>query len=312
MRILVTGGAGFIGSHIVDAYLAAGHEVTVVDDLSTGRKHNLNAKASFQQLDIRDRGLRQFIAAGRFEVINHHAAQISVKVSTEDPLLDAEVNVLGLLNVLQAAAESGVRKVIFASSGGTIYGGPERLPIDEGYPYAPESPYGCSKAAGELYLRCFAKERGLGFTALRYSNVYGPRQDPHGEAGVVAIFARKVLAGDTPVIHWDGEQSRDFVYVGDVARASLLALSAGDGEGLNIGTGVPTTVNQLYQGICDAAGRRIEPQYGPRRPGDLRTSYLDAAKAQQVLGWQPEVALADGLARTVEYFRQEAVAGARS
>ena len=307
MRILVTGGAGFIGSHLVEAYLGAGHEVAVVDNLVTGKLENLpQGRICFFHVDITDRrALREAIAAFRPDVVNHHAAQMSVKVSTDTPVFDAENNVIGLLNVLEASVDNGVRKIIFASSGGTVYGESEQIPSPETAPLLPMSPYGITKMVGEHYLRYFKQMHGLDFTILRYGNVYGPRQDPHGEAGVVAIFARRLLSGQTPVIHWDGEQRKDYVHVRDVARANLLALDRGSGEAFNIGAGVATSVNELFKALEAQIGSGIRPKYGPKREGDVRLSFLDIEHARHCLGWEPTVALEEGMVDTIAFFRQQ-------
>lgn len=304
MKALVTGGAGFIGSHIVDLLLENGHEVAIVDNVSTGRVDNLNPRARFHRADIVDPSLVDVFQAERPEVVYHEAAQMSVKASTEDPIHDARVNVIGLLNVLRASVAAGARKVVFASSGAT-FGNPEYLPIDEKHPQQPESPYGITKMVAEHYLRYFARDHGLAFTSLRYGNVYGPRQDAqgYGEAGVIAIFIRKLMDGEAPVIHWDGEQVRDYVYVTDVARANYLAAATGDGECYCIGTGEGTTVNHLYQLLNEALGVEIEPRRAPRRPGDLRTAIFNPAKARAELGWKAEVGLPEGLGATVRYWR---------
>lgn len=305
MRILVTGGAGFIGSHIVDAYLAAGHDVAVVDSLWShggGRRENVPSAARFYQLDVRDPELRAVIEREQPEVINHHAAQHSVKLSTDDPAYDAQVNVLGLINVLTAAQQVGVRKMLFASSAAT-YGTVERLPIDEDTPQHPESPYGITKMVSEHYLHYWQHEHGLAYTALRYSNVYGPRQDPNGEAGVVAIFARRFLDHKGIKIYWDGEQTRDYVYVEDVARANLLALTGAANRILCIGAGTATSVNDIYRGLAAITGFEAPVEHLPRRPGDPRDSLFNPARAAEVLGWRPEVAFQEGLRRTVEWFR---------
>jgi UDP-glucose 4-epimerase len=301
MRALVTGGAGFIGSHIVDLLVEAGHKVTVVDDLSTGRAANLNPRAHFHEVDVGGPLLLKVLMTERPDVVFHQAAQMSIAHSTADPRFDAQVNVLGLVNVLEACVASGVRKVVFASSGAT-YGDPVYLPIDEDHPQKPKSPYGITKMAAEHYLRYYAAERGLQYVALRYGNVYGPRQDPSGEAGAVAIFVGKLLAGESPTIYWDGEQVRDYVYVTDVARANLLAASQGSGC-YCIGTGVGTSVNQLYRMLADVTGTHLEPRREPRRPGDFRATYFDSRLARADLGWAPSVWLLDGLRTTVESFR---------
>jgi UDP-glucose 4-epimerase len=302
MKMLVTGGAGFIGSHIVEQLLAEEHDVAVVDNLKTGKRANLDPRARFHEVDIVSPGLESVLLAERPEVVFHQAAQMSVKVSTDDPRYDARVNVLGLVNVLEGCVMAGVRKVIFASSGAT-YGNPQYLPIDEDHPQLPESPYGITKMVAEHYLKYYALDRGLRYTALRYGNVYGPRQDAFGEAGVVAIFAQQLLNGETPTIHWDGEQVRDYIHVADVARANLLAGSAGDDRSYCIGTGVGSSVNEIYRAVCDAVGVDIEPRRAPRRPGDLRAAYFVIDRARSELGWKPNVPLREGLARTVDAFR---------
>ena len=304
MKVVVTGGAGFIGSHVVDLLLAAGHDVAVVDNLVTGKLSNLNPRARFYQVDIVGPGFSEVMQTEQPEVVIHHAAQMSVKASTDDPLYDAKVNVLGLLNVLEACSAVRVRKIIFASSGAT-YGNPTYLPIDEEHPQRPESPYGITKMVAEHYLKYYALDRGLQYTALRYGNVYGPRQDSLGEAGVVAIFTRQLLAGLTPIIHWDGEQVRDYVYVRDVAQSNLLSLTNGDGRCYCIGTGQGTSVNRIFDLLCDIVGRWVNPRRAPRRPGDLRAAYFDTRRAQVELGWEPAISLEDGLCMTVEYCRRE-------
>jgi UDP-glucose 4-epimerase len=302
VKMLVTGGAGFIGSHIAALLLAEGHHVAVVDNLKTGKRANLDPRAHFYEVDIVGSDLSSVLLAERPDVVYHQAAQMSVKVSTDDPRYDAEVNVLGLINLLEGCVSAGVRKVVFASSGAT-YGNPRYLPIDEEHPQLPESPYGITKMVAEHYLKYYALDHGLQYTALRYGNVYGPRQDAFGEAGVVAIFAQQLLHGQTPTIHWDGEQVRDYVHVSDVARANLLAASAGDGRCYCIGTGVGSSVNQIYRLISDAVGVRVEPRRAPRRPGDLRAAYFKIDRARHELGWEPRVALREGLAQTVVSFR---------
>lgn len=305
MRILMTGGAGFIGSHIVEAYLEAGHDVAVVDSLWShggGRRDSVPPAARFYEVDIRSPELREIVARERPEIVNHHAAQHSVKFSTDDPAYDAQVNVLGMINVLEAAQAAGTRKVIFASSAAT-YGTVEQLPADESTPQHPESPYGITKMVTEHYLHYWQRERGLHYTALRYGNVYGPRQDPNGEAGVIAIFAKRFLSGQGIRIYWDGDQTRDYVYVGDVARANLMALEGADNEIICIGSGVPTSVNQIYRGLSALTGFEAPIEWQPRRPGDPRDSLFNPAKAAVVLGWRSEVEFGEGLRRTVEWFR---------
>jgi UDP-glucose 4-epimerase len=303
VKILVTGGAGFIGSHVVDGYLTASHQVAVVDNLSTGKKSNLSPAAAFYELDVASPKLEGVFAAERPDLVSHHAAQASVKVSTDDPVFDAQQNVMGLLNVLGACVKYGVKKIIFASSGGAIYGEPLRLPVKENHALRPRSPYAIAKMAGVHYLRYFAQDYSLEHTVLRYANIYGPRQDPFGEAGVVAIFSRILLDGGTPEIHWDGEQRKDYLFVGDAVRANLLALTKGGNRVYNIGTGQGTSVNELFQALSRIIGTSVEPRFGPKRPGDLRLSYLDCTRARRELGWEPRVALEEGLERTVDYFR---------
>ena len=302
MKILVTGGAGFVASHVVDAYLDGGHQVLVVDNLSTGKREHVHPKARLIEMDLNDPGLFDLLETERPEVVNHHAANASVSVSIREPVFDARQNVLGTINLLEAAHRAGTGKFIYISSGGAMYGNPEYLPMDEDHPANPISPYALSKDTGERYVRIYGQEHGLSWTSLRYANVYGPRQDPFGEAGVISIFCQNLLDGVAPSIHWDGEQTRDFVYVGDCARANLLALEGGDGQAYNVGTGMGTSINALFQTLREVAGQELTPQRGPRRPGDLRHSYLDCTKIEQELGWQAEVGLYEGLARTWRYF----------
>jgi UDP-glucose 4-epimerase len=304
MKVLVTGGAGFIGSHVVDAYVAAGYEVLVVDDLSTGHRENLNPKARFHQLDIQDARTAELIRAERPEVLNLHAAQMSVRNSVEDPLADARINILGTINLLEAARQAGVRRVLFVSSGGAVYGEQETFPAAESHTTNPLSPYGVSKRAGELYAFFYQAEHKLPFIALRYANVYGPRQDPHGEAGVVAIFSGRMLRNEPVTINGDGRQTRDYVFVGDVARANLLALERDVRGPFNIGTGIETDVNQLAEILLAAAGSRSKVEHGPAKAGEQRRSVVDARRATTELGWRPEVSLQDGLKQTVEWFRK--------
>ncbi len=306
MRILVTGGAGFIASHVVEGYLAAGHEVAVVDDLSTGFRENLDPRARFWPVDIRSAELSRVVADFRPDVISHHAAQMSVSASARDPRHDADINILGSLNLLEAAVRSEVRRVIFASTGGAVYGDSVSVPTDETAAPQPVSPYGVAKLAVERYLHAYQAMHGLRAVALRYSNVYGPRQSPHGEAGVVAIFSRVILEGWELTVNGDGGQTRDYVYVGDVVRANMLATDMVLGQELpilNIGTGVETSVNDLVRLFCEIAGRNVTWRHGPPRPGEQRRSVLNCALAKEVLGWEAATGLRTSLTRTFEWFK---------
>lgn len=319
MRVLVTGGAGFIGSHIVDQLIAGGHDPIVVDDLSSGSRENLPADVPLHAIDIRDADrLRAAFDEAKPEAVCHQAAQLSVSRSVREPEFDADVNILGLLNVFQNAVRLGVRRIVFASSGGVLYGEAE-TPAGEDHPAAPMSPYGVTKLAGEGYLRFFTHEFGLEGVALRYSNVYGPRQNPHGEAGVVAIFAKRMLAGEGVTINGDGRFVRDYVYGPDVARANLAALTRDHENGFsafNIGTGQPTDVNAIAAKLRENVLARLaetnrdvevpQPTHGSARPGDLRSNLIDAAAAGKAFGWRPNVSLDDGLQETVAWFDQNA------
>ncbi len=299
MRILVTGGAGFIGSHIVEAYLAEGHEVQVVDNLSTGRRANVPREATLHEVDIHAREFERIVSDFRPEVISHNAAQASVKVGQTDPVHDLEVNGGGTARVMSLAVANGVRKVIYAASGGTVYGNPGSLPITEEHPVAPRSNYGNSKYVGETYVQLAARTSDITFTIFRYGNAYGPRQDPHGEAGVVAIFTGLMKAGQQCTIDGDGEQKKDYIYVGDIARANVLALTGGDGLVANIGTGEGISVNYIFQTLSKALGNELEPRYGPPRAGDVRNFWLDSSRAKAVLGWEPLVGFEEGVRQTV-------------
>ena len=307
-RVLVTGGAGFIGSHVADAYLAQGHRVWVVDNLSSGRLENVSPGIEFVQMDIRDAALDDlFESVGGFDVVNHHAAQIDVRKSVMDPALDAGINVIGLLNVLQNALKHGTQRVIFVSSGGVVYGEPDVRPTPETAPKGPFSPYGVTKLTAEYYLHYYHRVHGLEYAAVRYSNVYGPRQDPFGEAGVVAIFSTRLLEQQPLTIFGDGEQTRDYVYVGDVVAANMAVTEAElwpatgiDDRGFNVGTGVETSVNRLAEEMMAVAGRRVEVKYAPARPGELLHSSLDNTKLRG-LGWAPGTSLSDGLRNTYNH-----------
>jgi len=305
MRILITGGAGFIGSHVADACVARGHEVMVIDNLSSGKQGHVPSAARFVLCDVTSDTAVEAVRTFRPEIINHHAAQINVRASVADPQFDAQVNILGSIRLLEAARQNRVRKFLFASSGGAGYGEQEQFPAEEGHPIRPVSPYGAAKMSVELYLHYYRVQYGLDYTALRYSNVYGPRQDPHGEAGVVAIFASLLLRGQTAVVNGDGEQTRDFVYVGDVVRANVAALERGDGISVNIGTGVETSVNTVFRILRDLAGSRQEEIHGPAMPGEQRRSCLENRMASYELGWYPETSLEEGLARTLDFFREK-------
>lgn len=309
MKILVTGGAGFIAGHIVDAYVKAGHDVAVIDDLSTGKKENLNPKARFYQVDVQDvAAVREVFQKERPEVLNHHAAQMDVRRSVADPVFDARVNLIGLLNLMEQGHANGLRRVIFASSGGTVYGEQEAWPAPESHKTEPLCPYGVAKLASERYLYFYKMTYDIPYLALRYANVYGPRQDPHGEAGVVAIFSEKLLRGEEPVINGDGKQTRDYVFVGDVVRANVLALQSEHGGALNIGTGIETDVNMLFAELRKQIGSPAPEKHGPAKAGEQRRSVLDARAAGEVLGWKPQVSLAEGLRQSIEFFRHR-VAG---
>jgi UDP-glucose 4-epimerase len=317
-KVLVTGGAGFIGSHIVDLFVEKGYDVVVIDDLSGGKKENINNQANFYQLDINDPALKNIFKKEKPEYICHQAAQISVSYSVRYPKIDAQRNIMGLLNLLECAYDCHLKGIIFASSGGTVYGEPEVFPVSESYPFCPSSPYGIAKMSSEYYLEFYYHYHDLHYISLRYGNVYGPRQDPYGEAGVIAIFIQKMLHGDTPIINGDGEYIRDYVYVEDIAEACLLSIKnmlklskirKNNGfkhsfNAFNIGTGKGISVNQLFtylQGIIDFS---VPAHYGPPRPGDLRKNVLDCRMAKEHLGWEARNDIKSGLVKTVEWFKK--------
>jgi UDP-glucose 4-epimerase len=307
VRILVTGGAGFIGSHVVDAYVVAGHDVAVLDNFSTGNEANVNPAVEVHRVDLRDQaGVEKALGSFRPEIVNHHAAQSEVPKSIADPAYDAHVNVVGGLNLLKASVDHHVKKVIFISTGGALYGEPDVVPADEDHPVRPLSPYGTSKFSFEQYLGTFKRTFALDFTVLRYANVYGPRQDFYAEEGrVVAIFASRMLERKPVTIDGDGEQSRDMLHVGDAATANLAALERGDGEIFHVSTGALVSVNDLFRKLAILTGYKLAPNHGPRRKGDVYRIALDNSRARRGLGWEPRVSLEEGLSLTVDYFREQ-------
>lgn len=304
MKIVVTGGAGFIASHIVDAYVHRGHEVSIMDDFSTGQKRNVNPSAKVFDLDIANPKAAQLIRELKPDVLNHHAAQMDVRRSVADPGFDARINIIGFVNLLEGCKDAGVRKVIFSSSGGAVYGDREPIPATEAHETLPLSPYGVSKLAGELYLGYYHMAFGLPYVALRYANVFGPRQSSQGEAGVVAIFIAHLLAGESPVINGDGKQTRDYVFVGDVVAANIAALDASHVGAVNIGTGKETDVVTICNLLRDGVGSAVEAIHGPAKLGEQRRSCLEISLAQKVLGWSPAVSLQEGLERTIAHYRE--------
>ena len=303
MKIAITGGAGFIASHIADAYLALGHEVFVIDNLSTGKRENIPSQATFIEMDVNDSALRDLFIAEKFDIVNHHAAQMDVRVSVQDPSYDARINILGGLNVYESAFKSGVKKIIFASSGGTVYGDQEYFPADEHHPTKPISPYGIAKLSNEQYLYYYAHVHGLPYVAFRYANIYGPRQNPHGEAGVIAIFAQKMLRGEQPIINGEGLQTRDYVYVGDVVQANVLALQPSMIGAYNIGTSLETDVNTLFRHLRELTGSECEEQHAAAKQGEQLRSVLSYERIHTSFGWSPKMNLVEGLSKTVDSFR---------
>jgi UDP-glucose 4-epimerase len=304
MKIMVTGGAGFIGSHVTDMLIEVGHQVVVVDDLSTGRRSNLNPQAAFYEVDIRSSEMERVFAQEKPEVICHHAAQMDVRRSMDDPLFDADVNIIGSIKLAQLAIRYGTRKFIHISSGGAVYGEPEYLPCDEDHPIRPLCHYGASKYTFELYLHVFSANYNLDYSVIRYPNVYGPRQDPHGEAGVVAIFTGRMLRGDQVTINGTGEQVRDYVYVTDCARSNMMLLEQGSRHVYNLGSGIGTTVNEIFHQLKHMTGYTKPAVYGPAKVGETSKIFLNAGRAERELGWRPNVPLEDGLKRTVDYFKE--------
>lgn len=305
MKILVTGGAGFIASQIADAFINEGHNVTIVDDLSSGFEKNINPKAKFVKANICDKNLSKLFGDEKFDVVNHHAAQMDVRRSVKDPEFDATTNILGTINLLQNCIKYGVKKFMFASTGGAVYGEQEYFPADEKHPTQPRSPYGISKLAVEKYIHFYNAEYRLKYSILRYANIYGMRQNPFGEAGVVAIFSTKLLKGDQPIINGDGKQTRDYVFVGDVVKANLLALNDEANDIYNIGTEIETDVNQLFHYINSITAASKEEKHGPAAPGEQMRSVITSNKLFNKFGWRPKTKIEDGLKATVEHFRKE-------
>jgi len=301
---LVTGGAGFIGSHVADALIERGYSVSIVDNLSTGYERNLNPKAKFYKLDIRNEKLNEVFDKEKPELVSHHAAQMDVRKSVEDPIYDAQVNVLGSLNLIENCKRVGVKKIIYASTGGAVYGEPDSFPVNEKHDIDPLSQYGITKHVVEHYLSLYYKLYRLKFTVLRYPNVYGPRQDPHGEAGVVAIFTEQMLEGITPKIFGDGSKTRDYVFIEDIVRANMSAIDKGDNEILNLGWGREVTDFEIFDTVRKALGVEVEPIYTDKRLGEIDRICLDASKARKTLDWQPEISLKDGITKTVEYYKK--------
>ena len=306
MKVLVTGGAGFIGSHVADAYINAGHQVVIVDDLSSGSRDHLNPKAKFYQTDIRGDQIEGIFQREKFDVVNHHAAQMDVRRSVADPKFDASVNVTGSLSLLESSRKNGVKRVIFASTGGAIYGEQDSFPANEDHPQRPISPYGVTKLAVEKYLFVYKVIYELEYVALRYANVYGPRQNPFGEAGVVAIFAHKMLKGEQPVINGDGKQTRDYVYVADVVQANLLALDHRQSGVFNVGTGVESDVNAVFRKLRKYLNPECKEEHGPVKQGEQLRSVISCSRIKKELGWTPSTKLEEGLYLAAEYFKQKA------
>lgn len=303
MRILITGGAGFIASHVGDAYIAAGHEVEIIDDLSSGKKENVPSKAVLHTMDIRDEAVDRLMAEGRFDVVSHHAAQMDVRRSVADPSFDASVNVLGGLNIFEAARKHGVKKIIFASTGGAIYGEQDYFPADEDHPTRPLSPYGITKLCTEKYLFYYKEVCGIDSVTLRYANVYGPRQNPHGEAGVVAIFASKLIKGEQPIINGDGRQTRDYTFVGDVAQANVLSLSFDGSDVFNVGTGIEHDVNFLFKQLSASLRPDCPEKHADAKAGEQQRSVITSEKMYRTFGWRPTMQLEEGLAATAIWFK---------
>jgi len=303
LKILITGGAGFIASHIADALINEGHNVFILDNLSTGFEKNINPKAVFIKADIRDENISKLFEKEKFDLVNHHAAQMDVRRSVADPAFDANINIIGTINLLQNCVKNGVKKFMFASTGGAIYGEQSYFPADENHPTSPLSPYGISKLAVEKYLNFYNVQYNLKYSILRYANIYGPRQNPFGEAGVIAIFTSKMLNGEQPKINGSGLQTRDYVFVGDVVKANLIALNDENNDIYNVGTAIETNVNELFSALNKIIGKNFEGKHGPAAPGEQMRSVITSEKLFKRFGWKPSTALSDGLSKTVEYFK---------
>jgi len=303
MKILVTGGAGFIGSQVADAFITQGHDVVIADDLSTGFEKNINPKARFFKINICDQSIQHIFESERFDVVNHHAAQIDVRKSVADPKFDANTNIIGTINLLENCVRTGVKKFMFASTGGAIYGEQEYFPADENHSQSPLSPYGISKLAIEKYLYYYFIQHGLPFTILRYANIYGPRQNPFGEAGVVAIFVSKLLNNEQPVINGDGKQTRDYVFVQDAVKANLLNLLNGESNIYNVGTGIETSVNYLFNELIKITGSKMKEKHGSAAPGEQQRSVISSEKIYKKTGWKPSISIQEGLKKTIGYFK---------
>ena len=306
MKVLITGGAGFIGSNVADRLIGEKYEVVVIDNLSTGKIENLNEKVKFYEYDIREKDLIGIFKAEKPDYVIHNAAQLSVRISVDEPLFDAEVNIIGGLNVFNCSKETAVKKVIFASSGGTVYGEQEYFPADENHPLNPISPYGVAKLTSEKYLDYYYKSFGMQYIALRYANIYGPRQDPFGEAGVVAIFSKKMLEGESPIINGDGNQTRDYVFVGDVVQANIKAIQSNYTGCINIGTATETTVNELFQILKKISkNSNIRESHGAAKQGEQLRSVLGFKKAKEILAWEPKIPIEQGLEITYKWFQKQ-------
>lgn len=305
MNILITGGAGFIGSNVGDAFINEGHKVIVVDDFSSGKEENVNPKAAVYRMDIRDTAVETIFQKEKIDIICHHAAQMDVRRSVADPKFDASVNVLGFLNLMESGRKYGIQKVLFSSTGGAIYGEQDYFPADEQHPTRPLSPYGITKLVTEKYLFFYKEVYGIDHVILRYANIYGPRQNPHGEAGVVAIFTQRMLKGEQPIINGEGKQTRDYVFVGDVVQANVLGLNYNGSNIFNIGTGVETDVNQLFHHIKKLTGSACEEKHIPAKAGEQMRSVISSKKIGEMLGWKPSVSLPEGLKQTVDYFKNK-------